>query len=408
MLILYFIMITLFYGWAILSHKNSMRIKITLIATILVIFFILLAQYNLSLLGISFNLSDSHNYYYNNALIKGSIDGSNGSNGSYYSYINWLMKETGFSDNTSSILLKVSNVGVFFAGYLIAFNNRRFNKIELLILFHPYFIITAIRNVRDLQVIAFLFMSMGAYYYQSRIKAIVPLCGLLLLRPFMAFELIVSKYLTKKILICLFVLFTILLFTNSYIYFTVLYPIVAAYGIYNDFNETYNIYLNSLMSFDISPSFIFTLFKLFLVGIIKFVFTPILPSYFNKFLHSDSDFFSIYTSFDMYLIFFGVLVNVLFVIPMFLSYGHSIFVNRRDILKKEWCLCVFLCSIIFSYAYFHLGGTDIRIRFAFISTLIYCIFNFDKFYFDKRYVLLSVVILLLLPVLNVIFNELYI
>tara|TARA_Y100000588_G_scaffold200167_1_gene213902 strand:- start:81 stop:695 length:615 start_codon:yes stop_codon:yes gene_type:complete len=190
----------------------------------------------------------------------------------------------------------------------------------------------------------------------------------------------------------------VLFFSSNFFYQAVLYPVVAGYGFYNDYGGSYGYFLSNVQSYNRSPAFLTSIGAVILVAFIRFIFTPIVPNYMEKYFSEETSgiFLNIYTDIDMFLIFIGGVINVIFFIPLFLTRTKSIIKNVKTI-DAAYIFALLNLSI---YSLAHLGGTDIRVRFAFLLA-----FSLSYVFFGKEVRLsrstqyLTITILLFLPLL---------
>lgn len=374
--LLYFFLSLSIALWGFVCNGDRKRQIIVLICFFLSLCLVITAQINLYDIGLAFNPSDPGEYYYLSGRARSvgellrMVDGSSNV---YYFVINYFFYNELNSPHLASVILKICNLFFFLGLYCIATRNIKFSSIEYLILFHPYFFVVIVRNVRDLQILGFTFVILAEMGRVSKNKFIYFSYFLLFfLRPFFAIytfllQVFYSRIFLKKRHILAFVMAGLVVLLLSDIgYLAIIGRVVAAYGYYNDYNATYSVFVEKLFNFDRSASFLLSIIGLVAVGFVRFIFTPIFPNYFEKYyVNQPNDIFMMYTDIDMALVFVGVLLNVFVCIPLLFKVIYDRV--RGEPLSPFLCMSIF---IVFMYSVFHLGGTDIRIRYSFIFFLL--------------------------------------
>ena len=399
----------MFFFYAIATHKNKKRTGFALFLICFYSLLIFVAQYNLSTFGRSFHPSDPEVYFLGVKDLESVFDvieKYKSSSNIYYFLINWFFSQDFDNANLISILIKLTNSAIFLSLYLISTSKYRFSRIELILMLHPYLLLTTLRNVRDLHVFGLTFMCFSLINRNvGWLKKVIPYTLLLISRSFYFVFIIFSEFINrisfrlKKIhMYMAIVSIIVLFFSSNFFYQAVLYPVVAGYGFYNDYGGSYGYFLSNVQSYNRSPAFLTSIGAVILVAFIRFIFTPIVPNYMEKYFSEETSgiFLNIYTDIDMFLIFIGGVINVIFFIPLFLTRTKSIIKNVKTI-DAAYIFALLNLSI---YSLAHLGGTDIRVRFAFLLA-----FSLSYVFFGKEVRLsrstqyLTITILLFLPLL---------
>ncbi|KZX55633.1 hypothetical protein A3712_07060 [Vibrio sp. HI00D65] len=409
MSIIYLISIVVFFLYAIAKHKNRKRTGFALFLICFYSLLIFLAQYNLTTLGRSFHPSDPEVYFLGVKdldSIFDVIEKYKTSSNVYYFLINWIFSKDFHDVNLISVLIKSSNAAIFLSLYLISTSSYKFSRIELILMLHPYLLLTTLRNVRDLHVFGLTFMCFSLINRNvGWLKKATPYGLMLISRSFYFLFIVVSELINrisfklKKIhMYMVIVAILVLFFYSNLFYQAILYPVVAGYGFYNDYGGLYGYFLSNVQSYNRGPEFLTSIGTVIIFAFVRFIFTPIVPNYMEKYFSAETDgvFLNIYTDLDMFLIFFGGIINVVFFIPLFLTRTSLVIKNVKTI--DAAYIFSLLNLVIYSLA--HLGGTDIRVRFAFLLA-----FSLSYVFFDKEMILsrnnqyLTIVILLFLPIL---------
>lgn len=394
---------------ATIKHTNTQRKRWILIATGLLSILIIANQYYLSTLGLVFQPSDPEHYFNiarnaadYAAIVQDTAEASN----TYYYLLNRLYIDTFEEPWAVSIALLLTNLWLFMAAYLYGTKNFRFATIEYFLLAHPYLALIAIRNVRDLHILSLsiIIFSLALTHRNTLQKGII-YAGLAISRPFYVAIILLARFAEKNkasltkihiysTVIGLAVLLGVLLISSNSFYHFTIERMVAGYGFYNEYNATYEQLKLSWLTYDRSLKFAYQILTIFCESIAKFIFTPILPSYLEKYLsQNNSIYLDIYTTLDMMLIFLGIIVNVFYFIPIFLKLSWENLKNPN--LIDSPFIAAILIVLIYSFA--HLGGTDIRIRYSFIFAFCVSIIFTSRILKIQRTRIISIFLLIVAP-----------
>jgi len=328
----------------------------------------------------SFNVSDPIEYY----LVVHDLDYSEilglMKDENVYFLINWFNSLFFSEPSYNSITLKFGNFFVFISIYLLITHKiKNVHALEYIMLFHPYVLFIVIRNVRDFHIF-FLLVSCCLLLMStiSKKKLMIPyilLIGLMyLFRPFYCLLLLLlgfirlykdTIYKKATFFLLLFVSIIFLLVFREQIIRQFASSFLSVLNLAGESNaESREALTAAMQSSSLSFSLIIDFIPRWLIACVSFLFTPHPVSFFNDYLkYSVDHLYSIYTTFDVFLIVIGGCINYLVIYPLLF---HCFFIRKHII---PYYQTVFLYTL-FMYSVFLLGVADIRIRYIFVLFII--------------------------------------
>ncbi len=288
------------------------------------------------------------------------------SSNTFYYIVNWINWKVWQDPFFCSAILRLDNILAYIAAYLLlTHKSRRFDYIDLLLLFNPFTIVTMVRNVRDIYIILFVIIALIGLglmprYKPNKIWTCVGILLLLITRAVLLLPIFWVYYeskkhlLSKKKKIFLYLSVTVVaVVLFPLILHTVANQMISAIAFVGEDIEPYLPLLNG----NISLPVIKTVLSRLLIGLVSFLFTPHPINFYRSWVASPDweNVVGIYTLPDNMLIFIGSIFNYLFVIPLFIY----LFLNRKNANRN---LILFACAFIVLYVVSYLGVVDIRNR----------------------------------------------
>lgn len=352
-------------------------------------------------LHISFHPSDSSAYYEQTVDLHFTevlqIESSN----TFYYIINWIYNHI-YNDTTFiSLLVKTNNAFVILIAYLLLTRYlKNVTFLDYTLLFHPYLLLTIIRNVRDGYIILFVVIILIGIHTFPRNdiakKYLISSLFLLSITRIILFVPLILVWILKRkkmrIPFLLLAVLIMLIFKDAIISKIVNQTIGALNYIGEDITE-YMPLLEGNYSFPIIVSLIKRLF----IGLISFLFTPHPISYVINWFNEMKEYgcYNIYTGIDNLLIEIGAIYSYVLVLPLSIYY----YLNRK---QMNIYLFLFVTLYIIIYVLAYIGVSDIRNRFfAFffiLSGLIIKAESSHPIFYKWKYVGASICICVLILV----------
>lgn len=363
--------------------KSQQRVHAAVTALALYTFFILGDQiYLYEVLGIPFHPSDPSSYYLqvgNKSLttfLKAISEEPDLSN-VFYRVVNWYYFHGSADPIYNSILLYITNSLVFLCAYFLAMQEKEeFSKLELLLLLHPYLVMTLIRNVRDAHIIFFLVLYTRFLVIRPRrlkhvLLLLVAAAAMYYLRSFMLvpmglmFLITIATRMprTARIwAICATVAFSCISawVLREQLTLLLINKCISTYLSTRTFlggndSENYEAFSSLKSSASISGSFLTSYVKSVLKALPSLLLFPHPFRYIEKAtLLSKRGIYNIYTTVDSALIFAGGLVNYLLVIPIVMKLCSNVRL-------PQWTFLFLGSSLYMIYTALYMGVADLRI-----------------------------------------------
>lgn len=314
----------------------------------------------------AFHFSDAGGYYYHTLGMSFSDVWHVESSNMVYWLINWVYNHLYTSPSWISFLLRINNILVLLSAYaMLTKKIPRISYVDILMLWNPMMVMVVIRNVRDLYILFFvvvLLIGFGLIRNNSLPKSATVL-GILMVLLFRSVLLLpVAAAVWMKYKYCFSARTRYIFYAVGAVFLSFSFARVVSLAggqivsALQYINEDISMY-TPLLQGVISPGLVIMLIKRMAIALISFIFTPQPLNYILDWVQNmdHTGMANIYTGFDNLLIFFGSIVNYLWVFPiLFACVGSYRHLNKY--------VSVYTLLYIALYVTMYIGVSDIRNR----------------------------------------------